>query len=81
MKIRLQDSGEPTDSKRQLTRIRVSLKTVTILGDSEQSDQGDVVDESFGGIGLRFNTELPFEVGQEFEVLYNGVECPHFLYH
>jgi hypothetical protein len=74
MKIKLQDSGEPDDSKRRLTRIKGGSKKVVLLGDSEQFDQGEVVDESFGGIGLRFNTELPFEAGQEIEVSYNGVQ-------
>lgn len=74
MKIELQDSGEPNSGKRRLRRIPGDTKQVVLWDDSGQSEQGEVIDESFGGIGLRFDTEFRFEAGQEFEVSYNGVQ-------
>ena len=74
MRIELRDTGEPVDSKRKSTRIKGGSKQVVLWSDSEQSDQGEVINESFGGIGLRFNMGLPFEAGQECEVSYDGVE-------
>lgn len=74
MKIELLDSDEQLAGKRRLTRVKGDSKQVVLWGDSEHAEHGEVVDESFGGIGLRFDTSLQFTAEQEFEVSYNGVQ-------
>ena len=74
MKIELRDSGEDVAGGRRSTRIEEKSKQVTLWLDSERSQQGKLFDESFGGIGIQFNTKVPLERGQEIEVSYNGVQ-------
>ena len=74
MKLELIDAEPQNGSKRRLSRMKSDSKRVVLWGDSEQLEQGKVIDESFGGIGLRFDTRYQFEPGQELEVSYNGVQ-------
>ena len=74
MKLELYDAEPRNESKRRLNRIKGDSKKVVLWGDTEQLEQGKVIDESFGGIGLRFDPRFQFEPGQELEVSYNGVQ-------
>ena len=73
MKIELKDSTEQFANERRLTRIHGDSKQVVLWNDIGIVAQGEVVDESFGGIGLQFDSSFRFVTGQEFEVSYNGV--------
>ncbi len=74
MRIELSTNAEQNESGRRSTRVPSELKHVTLFSDSTARLSGEVIDESFGGIGLRFEVDLDLQPGQEVEVSYDGVE-------
>ncbi len=74
MRIELSTDSSKNVSGRRSTRVQSELKHVTLFSDAETSHAGEVVDESFGGIGLRFADCPGLRPGQEVEISYNGVE-------
>jgi hypothetical protein len=74
MRIELSTNTDKTESGRRATRVPSELKHVTLFSDSNESLSGQVIDESCGGIGLRFEVAPDLQLEQEVEVSYDGVE-------
>jgi hypothetical protein len=74
MRIELSMKADKNESGRRSTRVPSELKHVTLFSDSTDSLSGEVIDESFGGIGLRFEVAPDLQPEQEVEVSYDGVE-------
>jgi hypothetical protein len=81
MRIELTKNVDANDSGRTSTRVPSELKYVTLILDSTHSISGEVIDESFGGIGLRFELSPELIVDQEVEVSYDGVETSAVVRH
>jgi hypothetical protein len=73
MKLELIHPGGQA-SGRRLRRIKADSKLVFLHASSDKPEKCELLDESFGGIGVRFHSHVPFQTGQELEVSYNGVE-------
>ena len=73
MKLELVNSSDQA-SGRRMTRIKADAKLVFLHAHSTEREECELIDESFGGIGVLFQSKVPFRSGQELEVSYNGVE-------
>ena len=49
-------------------------KQIRVVIDPKNCHQGEVINESLGGIGLQFETQLSLKLGQKLEITYNGVK-------
>ena len=81
MRIELSDPETQAPGKRQLTRVKADSKQVVLCDDSGEHEQGEVIDESFGGIGLSFPAGRCFQIGEELEVSYGGVQLSAVVRH
>ncbi len=73
MKLELVNQSDEA-SGRRMTRIKAESKLVFLHAQSATREECDLIDESFGGIGVCFHSNVPFRAGQELEVSYDGVE-------
>lgn len=58
---------------RETVRFESKLRDITVRDEDGKQFSAEVLDESFGGLGLRIGTKQPVEVGAELELTYNGV--------
>ena len=73
MKLELVNPNEQA-SGRRMKRIMADSKLVFLRAHSTDREECELMDESFGGIGVQFHSKVPFRAGQELEVSYGGVE-------